>query len=97
MLGERESYLQENDSTDSWHSMRTKGNDTFLTIDNLQERKGYHFKVRAESEIGYSQYSENGDLIRTVVIDTAVGLKIEAWYSVLHLFQTQISRYFLLN
>ena len=59
------SYLQENDSTDSWHSMRTKGNDTFLTIDNLQERKGYHFKVRAESEIGYSQYSENGDLIRT--------------------------------
>ena len=40
-----------------WKNKKTKGNETFVTIADLQADTGYQIKVRAECQIGSSKYS----------------------------------------
>lgn len=51
------SYGLKNSTHESWETKQTKGNETFLIVENLQAETVYQFKVRAECEIGHSKYS----------------------------------------
>lgn len=52
------SYGHKSDAQKNWKTKATKGNETFLTIENLQAQTVYQFKVRAECDAGVSKYSD---------------------------------------
>ena len=60
------SYCLISDPPEVWKTKMTKSNETFATVDNLQARKSYIFKVRAECRAGVSQYSKVSDPIPTI-------------------------------
>ena len=48
----------EGDSINNWKTLKTTGNDTFLTVNNLLPGTPYCFKVCAECEAGVSEFSK---------------------------------------
>ncbi len=59
-------YGLESDPSEVWKKKTTKGNETFVTVDNLQAESLYCFKVRAECQVGVSQYIKASDPIKTL-------------------------------
>ena len=55
----------ENDPSDSWDTIKTKGKETSICVNDLKEDHKYRFKVRAESKVGMSQDCEVSDFIQT--------------------------------
>ena len=51
------SYGKKNSPQVKWETKVTKGNETFITIDGLEAETAYQFQVRAECQVGVSNYS----------------------------------------
>lgn len=59
-------YGLEGETADLWDTVSTTGNETFLTIDNLQPECVYVFKVFAKCVAGRSEYSPLSDPITVI-------------------------------
>lgn len=63
------SYKLKNSAKDSWKTKMTRGKENFLIVENLQAETVYQFKVRAECEVGVSEYS---DLVQIATLSSPV-------------------------